>query len=775
MMLLNLQMDKALNILTKKRLAMALSLLGMGASLPVLADSFVIKDVAIEGIERIGYETVYTYLPVSVGDRMTPEQQQASLKALYRTGFFQDIALFRGDNDQLVIKVVERPSISEVKMEGNRLIKTDDLKKALDALGIKQGKIFNAIEMDRVILDLKRQYHNQGYYAADVKITPTVLPRNRVEIKIEVDEGEAASIERITLVGNESYSDERLKELFLLSESVMIGSGDKYARPKLQSDLETLRSFYMDRGFAEFNIDSSQVSLSPDKTKVFITASMTEGPQYRLNTIEFSGETKLNDEQLQQLVNLKTGELFSRSKIVAAVSAIQDRLSEEGYAFALVEPGTELMPEKRLVDLNFYIEPKNRVYVRKIEVEGNTRTRDHVLRREVRQLESAPYSLALVRQSTERLNRLGYFSKVDIETRRVSEDEVDLVVVVEEQPTGSFTAGVGYSQLDGVSFNLGIAERNFLGSGNEVNLTASKSASTTSADIGFFNPYFTDDGIGFGAGVFLTQLDASRLDIADYHIDNMGVRTNIAYPTSDLTRLNFGLTVMTQTLKCQAFNDCTSHVNQYGKDDTSLRFNTGWRYDSRNSFYFPSKGQIASLSLETVVPGSSKITFFKLYAEEKWYYPLSKNFTLKLTGMAAYGAGYGDLKALPFYERFYAGGIGSVRGYEPNSLGEYYNLTTDGSDRPKGGDVRTLGSAEIVFPMPFITDSSNIRMSWFFDMGNVFKGVEQVKFDQLRTSTGLSVSWLTPVGPLAFSFAQPINYEKSDKLQSFQFSLGVPF
>lgn len=773
MMLLRLQMDKALKNFSRTKLVVALSLLGL--SQPLFADNFVINEVTIEGIERIGYETVYTYLPVSVGDTMTPEQQQASLKALYRTGFFQDVALYRGDQNQLLIKVIERPSISDVKMEGNRLIKTEDLKKALDSLGIKQGKIFNAIEMDRVILDLKRQYHNQGYYAADVKITPTILPRNRVEIKIEVDEGDAASIERITLVGNDSYSDQRLKDLFLLSESVIIGSGDKYARPKLQSDLETLRSFYMDRGFAEFTINSSQVSLSPDKTKVFITASMTEGPQYRLNTIEFSGETKLTDEELQSLVGIKAGELFSRSKIVAAVTAIQDRLSEEGYAFAIVEPGTELLTEQRLVDLNFYIEPKNRVYVRKIEIEGNTRTRDHVLRREVRQLESAPYSLGLVRKSTERLNRLGYFSKVDIETRRISEDEVDLVVVVEEQPTGSFTAGVGYSQLDGISFNLGIAERNFLGSGNEVNLNASKSASTTSADIGFFNPYFTDDGIGFGAGVFLTQLDASKLDIADYHMDNMGVRTNIAYPTSDLTRLNFGLTAMTQTLKCQTFNDCTTHVARYGKDDTSLRFNAGWRYDSRNAFYFPSKGQLSSLSIETVVPGSSKITFYKAYAEERWFYPISRNFTLKLSGLVAYGSGYGDIKTLPFYERFYAGGIGSVRGYEPNSLGEHYNLAADGSDRPKGGDLRTLGSAEIVFPMPFITDSSNIRMSWFFDMGNVFKGVEQLKFDQLRTSTGLSVSWLTPVGPLAFSFAQPINYENADKLQSFQFSLGVPF
>lgn len=767
-------MDNMLKNFCTKKICLAFCLVGFIS--PVLADSFTIKEVVIEGIERIGYETVYTYLPVSVGEELDVEKEQASIRALYRTGFFQDVALFKGNSGQLIVRVEERPSIAQIEIKGNKLIKTDDLMTALDSLGIKQGKIYNAIEMDRVIIDLKRQYHNQGYYAADIKIEVESLARNRVDLKIIVDEGEAASIERIALVGNNTYSDERLKGLFLLSESVIMGSGDKYARPKLQSDLETLRSFYMDRGFAEFNINSSQVSLSADKTKVFISASLTEGPQYRLDNIKFTCDGRLSQDELRKLINLESGELFSRTKIIAAINTIRDRLSEEGYAFAEVEPRTKLNPDTQTVDLDFYIESKNRVYVRRVEVEGNTRTRDHVLRREMRQYESAPYSLAAVRQSTSRLNRLGYFTRVNIDTRRVSDDEVDLVIQVEEQSTGSFTAGIGYSQLDGVSFNIGVSERNWLGTGNELNITANSSASTKSADIGFTNPYFTDDGVSLGAGFYLYEVNAAELGITNYTVNNKGFRLNLGYPTSELTRLNFGLKVENQVLNCSGFSTCIAHAEQYGFDNNYALFTAGWRYDSRNSFYFPTSGQLTSVSFQSIIPETSDVTFYKTFFEERLFIPLSKNFTLKLGGTLAYGAGYGDYQdKLPFYERFYAGGIGSVRGFEPNSLGDYYDLTLDGSNRPKGGDARTLFSTELVFPMPLIEDSSNLRLSWFFDAGNIFSAIDEFESAQLRSATGLAFSWLTPVGPLAFSFSKPIHYKKEDQLQSFQFSLGVPF
>ncbi|WP_044411286.1 outer membrane protein assembly factor BamA [Thiomicrospira microaerophila] len=755
---------------TLRKSVLALSLIALTSS--VWANTFVVKEVVIEGNERIGFESVNTYLPVNIGDMMTRDKERESLRALYRTGFFSDIALYKGEAGQLVIQVVERASIAEVEIKGNKLIKTDDFKQALTSLGISQGKMFNNIEMDRVIIDLKRQYHNQGYYAAAIEIKVEPLPRNRVAINIQVDEGKPASIERISLVGNQAFPDARLKGLLQSSAQVIIGSGDKYARPKLQGDLETLRSFYMDRGFAEFSIDSSQVSLSNDKTKVFISINMTEGPQYTLDQIKFSGQLLLSEQELRALANLESGQVFSRSEIIKAINAIRDKLSERGYAFAEVDPRTDIDADNRRVNLDFMIDPRNRVYVRNIEVEGNTRTRDHVLRREMRQYESAPYSLIAVRQSTSRLNRLGYFSRVNVDTRRVSEDEVDLIIQVEEQATGSFTAGIGYSQLDGVSFNLGISEKNLLGTGNEMNLTLNSSASMQSADLGYTNPYFTDDGVSLGQGIYYSKINAAKLNITDYTLDKLGVRVNLGYPTSELTRLNFGLRAEAQSLNCVTrFEACADHLERYSADNEYLLFTAGWRYDSRNQFYFPTKGQLTSISLQAVVPGTSDMTFYKVFLDESWFTPLSNDFTLKLNASLAYGSGYGDADKLPFFERFYAGGIGSVRGFDPNSLGGYY---TD-VNRPRGADVRTLTGAEIVFPMPLIEDSSNLRLSLFFDAGYVFDELKDVSVSDFRSATGLAFSWLTPVGPLAFSFSRPVHYEKGDRLQSFQFSLGMPF
>lgn len=754
--------------------------------LALTAQAFEIKKIEVEGLERIGLETTLTYLPLEIGDDLNSESQRKALKELYQTGFFNDIAFYRAENNTLLIKVMERPSIALVKITGNKLIKTEDFNKALDGLGIKQGKIYNSTEMERVVIDLQRQYHNQGYYAAGIKIEAIDLPRNRVELKVKVEEGRPAKIERINLVGNHTYSDERLADQFILRDTVKIGNRDKYAKPKLQSDLETLRSYYMDRGFAEFDISSSEVSLSPDRTKVFISVSMEEGPQYNIGTIKFSGHTKLTDAQLRDLANIKEGELFSRAKIIEAVNKIRDKLSEEGYAFAEVNPDSEIHREEKLVDLDFYIDPKNRVYVRKIEIEGNTRTRDHVVRRELRQLESAPYSLSQVRQSTNRLNRLGFFSKVNIDTRRVSADEVDLIVEVEEQPTGSLTAGIGYSQLDGVSFNFGIGEKNFLGTGNELDLSLTSSKSTKTADIGVTNPYFTEDGVSLGFGVYYYKYDATEDDyyMPDYNIDKFGARLNLGYPTSENTGLRFGLKA--ENIAVRFYDDdlqqeicaeqqavCGAGNSNLSKDNTYFMLSTGWYYDTRNGVYFPSKGQRTSIDLEAVVPGTSDLTFFKLYLDERIYIPLSQNFTFKMSGSLSYGKGFGDLDRLPFYERFYAGGIGSVRGYEPNSLGGYYQNSR--YKRAKGGDVKALTNAELIFPMPLIKDSSNLRLSLFVDSGYIFDELDDIKFNEFRSSYGIGFAWITPVGPLAFSLARPLKYEKDDELQSFQFSLGTNF
>lgn len=738
--------------------------------LPGLAQAFIVEKIEVEGANRIGFETINSYLSISKGKFLDSQLTQESIQRLYKTGFFKDVALYQKDNGTLVIKVVERPSIAEVEIEGNQLIETEVLTDALDGLGIKKGRIYSQVELDRVIVDLKRRYQNQGYYAAEVEIVSEELPRNRVALKIKIVEGEPASIGRITLVGNKIYSDDRLKPKMQMAE------GDAYSKPKLEADIETLKSYYMDRGYAEFEVRSSQVSISADKTQVFTTINITEGPQYTIAEIHLSGELIISEAEVNKLLNFKVKDVFSRSAVVEAVNGVRDRLSEEGYAFAEITPETNLDKKTQTIVLNFKFEPKNRVYIRRVVLEGNTRTRDHVIRREMRQLESAPYSLKEVRQSKSRLNRLGFFKTSDIETKRVSADEVDLIVKVEEQPTGSFTAGIGYSQLDGVSFNLGVAERNFIGSGNKLDLSLATSASRKTADIGITNPYFTDDGVSLGGGFYLSEINADELNIADYTTNNMGIRASLGYPLSEYDSLNYGLKLDSQELVCSdGFVVCNDYVNLYGKDTASAIFSMGWNYNSTNSFYFPSKGQKARLSMESVIPGTSDISYYKIYADETWYYPLTKNLSFKLKGALAYGEGFGELKDLPFYERFYAGGIGSVRGFEPNSLGGNYDLSLDGSDRPKGGNVKVATTAAILLPVPFIEDSSNIRISLFVDAGNVFTGIDNVELGELRSATGIGVSWITPVGPLSFSFSQPIGYTSTDKTQSFQFSLGAGF
>ena len=743
---------------------------------PGLALAFTVKDIKVEGANKIGFETINSYLSVKTGSELDSQSVQESIQRLYKTGFFQDVSFYKRGDGTLVIKVVERPSVADIKIEGNSLIETDVLNTALDGLGIKKGRIYNQVQMDHVVVDLKRRYQNQGYYAATIEIESKELPRNRVELKIAINEGEPATIGRISLVGNKVYSDERLKSQIQMTESASFGSGDKYSKPKMQADIETIKSYYLDRGYAEFKIDSSQVSISTDKTKVFTTINMTEGSLYTISDIQYLGELIVGETELKSLTPFKQGDTFSRSDVIKAVNAIRDRLSEEGYAFAEVEPETLLDKEKRTIALNFKIEPKKRVYIRRVEIEGNTRTRDHVIRREMRQFESAPYSLKMVRQSKERLQRVGFFKSSDIETRRVSQDQVDLVVKVEEQPTGSFSAGVGYSQLDGVSFNLGVSERNFIGSGNKLNFNVATSAARKSADIGVTNPYFTDDGVSLGVGLYYSEIDATELDIADYTLNNLGVRFSLGYPLSETDSINYGIKFDSQEVVCSdTFTFCDGYIDQYGKSSNSIIASMGWTHNSTNAFYFPTKGQKTSLSLEAVVPSTSETPFYKIYANESWYQPLTDNFTMQLKTGLAFGDGYGDIDDLPFYEKFYAGGIGTVRGFEPNSLGDRYDLTNDGSDSPTGGNVKLTGTAGLVFPVPFIEDSSNARVSLFFDFGNVFNDFDAFDAGELRTSTGLGVSWITPVGPLTFSIARPIAYSDSDKLQSFQFTLGSGF
>lgn len=745
-------------------------------SLAHAASSFTIKQIQLEGNQRVSFETVRSYLTIEVGDTATELTIQQSIKALYKTGFFRDIALFEADNGVLKIRVLERPSISEVEMEGNELITKEEMTMVLSGLGVKQGRIFNDTRMESIILDLRRRYQNQGYYAAEVDIQVTELPRNRVALLIKVEEGNPATIGRITLVGNKTYLDDTLKGHMLLTEEVIFGDSDKYAKPKLESDIESLRSYYMDRGFAEYAFSSSQVSLSLDKTEVFITINMNEGPQYTFGSINFSGDPILEKAELDSLLAIQVGDYFSRSQIVQTVNALRNRLSEEGYAFAEIEPLTELDKNNRLVNVDFRIEPKSRVYVRRIRIEGNTRTWDNVIRRELRQLESAPYSLEAVRQSNLRLNKLGYFKSARVSTERISKDLVDLVVQVEEQSTGSFNAGVGYSQIDGISFTLGVTERNVIGSGYSTNISARSSASTKYADISLTDPYFTQNGISLTGAFYYRQIDAAQLNVSDYTTNNLGVRTSVSYPLDEWSKINSGIKLDRQSLECvSTFILCNNYVDQNNQQGhESVRLTLGWQKNTTNSYSFSTDGRNFTLSGELVIPTNSDISFYKLYYHDSAYFPLNEIFTFKLKGDMAYAGTYAGTSEIPFYENFYAGGFGTVRGYEANSLGDRFDLTTDGSSRPIGGTTRLVSNAEVIFPMPFVEDSSNIRLSLFVDAGSVFNQGSNIRLPELRSATGLALSWLTPIGPLAFSLAKPLNYQDGDKTQVFQFNLGIP-
>jgi len=531
----------------------------------------------------------------------------------------------------------------------------------------------------------------------------------------------------------------------------------------------------MDNSFAKFKIRSSQVSLSLDYRQVFVTINMEEGEQFYIKELKFSGETILKTEALEDLVEIQAGDLFSRSKIVAAMNHIRNRLSEEGYAFAQVEPLTVFDDEAHQVTLDFRIEPKDRVYVRKIVIEDNTRTQDHVIRREMRQFEKAPYSLKAVRESKSRIQRLGYFKNVEIETHRVAADQVDLVVKLQEQPTGSFTAGISYSQLEGAGFNVGLSERNLVGTGHRLDLKANYTKSSKSLSFNLTNPYFTPNGVSLGYGLFYNEIDAAELGVADYTTNSFGGSLTLSYPSSENTRLNYGLTLQDQALICaSSFTVCTDHIAQYGKHSNTATLSMGWYYDNKNGFYFPTKGQSTSVNVALSLPTAGEVSFYKVYLDEKWYHPITDAINIKVKLNFSYGEGLGSFKKLPFYENFYAGGIGSIRGFEPNSLGEHYDYLVDGSSSPKGGQFKAVSTFALVSPMPFIEDSSNMRLSLFMDVGNVYPTLQESSIASLRSSVGLGLSWITPVGPLAFSLARPIGYSRADALQTFQFVLGMP-
>lgn len=757
---------------------LAALLLGLTMAMRAWAvEPFVIDDIRVEGLQRIALGTVLSYLPVNVGDTFEEARAPNVIRALFATGFFDDISL-GVDGDTLVIVVRERPTIASITITGNKDIRTEQLKEALKSIGLSEGQVFDRSSLERMKVELERQYFSQGKYGVKVQTTLNVQDDNRVDVEIAIEEGYVARILRINIVGNKAYDDEVLLSKFQLGPATILSlfsDSDQYSRRRLSGDLETLRSHYLDNGYVNFSIDSTQVTITPDRRDVYITINVTEGEQYTVSSVSLAGDLIVPEEELRGLLKIGPNQIFSRRLTQESATAISSRLGLEGYAFANVNPVPELDREKREVALTFMVDPGRRIYVRRINVAGNIRTRDEVVRRELRQMEGGWISTDKVNLSRTRLMRLGFFEEANVETPSVPgvPDLIDVEFSVKERPSGSLMAGVGYSQAQGVLINASISQDNVFGTGRRISATVNNSSVNRVYSFSYNNPYYTLDGISRGFSLFARETDAAEADIADYSSDVYGLSVDYGFPLSEYNRASLSLgyeytRIRTDEDTPQSFLDFL--------DLNDDRFNIyklsgGITHDSRNRAILANQGRMHSLTTEIAVPGSG-LEYYKLRYRGLEYVPLFGDFTLLLKGEIGYGDAYGDTSGLPFFENFYAGGPESVRGFRSNSLGPRDDNRTT---RPLGGAFKTVANVELILPLPFTEENRSLRVSTFFDIGNVFADAGDFDSGELRRSVGVSVLWYTPLAPMTFSLGWPLNEREGDRKETFQFTLGSFF
>jgi len=754
-------------------------------SFEALAEPFQIADIRVEGLQRIAAGTVFNYLPVQVGDVADDGITADVIRTLYGTGFFSDVAVER-DGNVLVISVRERPAIADITITGNKSLDTEKLKQGLADVGLSEGRVFDPSILDSIEQELQRQYFASGKYGVGIESTVSPLERNRVAVRIEINEGLTARLKQINIIGNEAFTEKELLKQFELGKTnwtSFYSKNDRYAKQKLAGDLEALRSFYLDRGYIEFQITSTQVTISPDKKDMYVTIGVDEGDVYRVSDIQLAGEPSVPAQQLFPLIHMRRGEVFSRKAATESSERISSLLGNEGYAFANVNAVPEVDKENKTVSVTFFIDPGKRVYVRRINMKGNTRTRDEVLRREMRQLETAWFSTDLVKRSRERLQRLGYFEEVNIETPAVpgSADQVDVDVTVKERPSGNLMAGVGFSQSQGVIFNTSISQSNFLGTGKRVAFAFNSSRSNQFYQLAYTNPYYTIDGISRGFDLSYRTTDFNQLIGADYSTDVGRAAVNFGLPISDTSRAGLGMYYQNTRFFAGQFSDLAQEfVEQNGEDFNDVFLTLSYVKDSRDTAVFTTKGTLQSIFGEIAVPGSD-LQYYRLNWRGRQFVPLTRRFTLALKADAGYGGGYGSTDAMPFFENFYAGGPSTVRGFKANTLGP--RETTPGQEDPVGGNVKLTGGLELYAPPPIGGNfEKTLRLGAFLDFGNVWWTeptdlVAPTGFDlgELRYSTGLSAQWLSPVGALSLSVAYPLNATDQDEEQVFQFSFGQNF
>jgi len=742
-----------------------------------MAESFRVSDVRVEGLQRITAGTVFNYLPIKPGDVVNFDRTGDIVRELYKTGFFKDIRLEKS-GDVLVVVVTERPAISEINFSGNKSIDSDALKEGLKDIGLAEGRTFERSVLDRIEQELERQYYNQGKYAVELTSTVTPLERNRVSIDINVVEGETALIKKVNIVGNNAFDDDDLLDEFELSAGGWLSwftKDNQYSRPKLAGDLETLRSYYLDRGYVNFKIESTQVTITPDKQDIYVTINVAEGAIYTISDIRLAGELVGDPEEYFPLIHMRRGEPVARKVIVESSDRVSARLSDLGHAFANVNSIPEIDEENKTVSITFFVDPGKRVYVRRVNIRGNSRTRDEVVRREFRQMESAWFSGEKLKLSRERAQRTGYFDGVTVETPSVpgSGDEVDINVAVTEKPSGSFLAGLGYSQSDGIVLNASINQDNFVGTGKKVSLAATTSSANERYEISYTNPYYTVDGISRGFKLLYRTTDFSELDSADYSTDDIIAGVNFGIPLNEFNRFNFGFNVHQIDFKTGAFPSDEVREFEEAEGDSFLDFEVtlNWRHDSRDSAIFPKTGAVQSLYGEATVPGSD-LSYYKISYDHRRYWQLTKDLVVSVNGEIGYGDAYGGTYQLPFFENFFGGGPGSVRGYAARSIGP-----RDSFGDALGGNAMYVGNLELLFPPPFLKDNDTVRIATFFDFGTVVDTSETDLFDpdELRYSVGIGASWLSPVGALTVSYAYPLKTDDQDEKEEFQFSFGQTF
>ncbi|MFD2229777.1 outer membrane protein assembly factor BamA [Alkalimarinus sediminis] len=750
------------------------------------AEEFEVKDIRVDGLQRVSAGTVFSAFPVNVGDEVDSVRLVEASKNLFKSGLFTDIKLGREDND-LLITVVERPSISKIEIDGNKDISTDDLMDGLKSAGMYEGQVFQRVTMERLELEILRSYVAQGRYNASVDAEVEEQPRNRVAIKLNINEGDVASIKHINIVGNSAFSDEELLDLMELKTPGLFSaftSDDKYAKEKLSGDLERIRSFYLDRGYIKFNIESTQVAISPTKEDVFLTLNITEGPLYTIRDIQLKGELIVDEDEIRRLVLVKEGDTFSRRLLTTTSDIISRRLGTEGYTFANVNAIPEPHDDNSAT-VTFFVDPGRRTYVRRINFRGNVNTADEVLRQEMRQMEGGSASTNLIETSKSRLERLGFFKTVTVETPAVpgSADQVDVNYSVEEQASGSLSASLGFSQDSGFILGFNVSENNFFGTGRRVSMGLNTSKSVKSARFSYLNPYYTVDGVSRGFSVFAKETDFDNLNTSAYILDTIGGSVTFGYPINNFSRLNFGLTATNDKLEAgdESALEIVDFVNENGDNFDNLTVDLSWTRNTLNRGLFATQGLSQSFSTNITTPQISDLQFFKANYRTNFYQPVDRfhKWVFRLRSDIGYGDGYGDTSELPFYENYFAGGMGSVRGYESNTLGLKGTQSPTDSSAPRafGGNILIEGSAELIFPIPFVDDQSSMRTALFFDAGNVFDSSRDYnpELSELRMSTGISFQWVTAIGPLGFALAKALNDQEGDDTQIFQFTLGQNF